>query len=186
MDNWCRLTDEYGRGDHCPSSWALGRDGMLLQDFQLSIFRTPNLASPRPGHAYQPRMMASQMVPVPCTPNSITLAAFEGGYDDPEYCAGAHDLVGKMPFGVQPGRLLRPWRVIDLMKRGTKLVTRPRASTGWRPDQSCSCACATARTRLSRWRCATSSSPRTSTTMTSWERWTYGFDEFKERVAWST
>lgn len=50
MDNWKDLTEKYGR-----KTMAIfvgtGRDGMLSQDFQLSIFRTPNLAYTQSGYA---------------------------------------------------------------------------------------------------------------------------------------
>mgnify|MGYP000286786350 CR=1 FL=1 len=123
MDNWRRLTDEYGR-ETMAIFVGTGRDGMLSQDFQLSIFRTPNLAYTQSGYAcYQPRMMASQMVLGALYPELDYAGGLEGGYDDPEYCVPELMILwGKMPLASNPDGFFGH-AVIDLMKRGMKIVT---------------------------------------------------------------
>lgn len=103
MDNWRRLTDEYGR-ETMAIFVGTGRDGMLSQDFQLSIFRTPNLAYTQSGYAcYQPRMMSSQMVLGALYPELDYAGGLEGGYDDPEYCVPELMVLwGKMPLASNP------------------------------------------------------------------------------------
>ena len=123
MDNWKRLTEQYGR-ETMAIFVGTGRDGMLSQDFQLSIFRTPNLAYTQSGYAcYQPRMMSSQMVLGALYPELDYAGGLEGGYDDPQYqVPELMVLWGKMPLASNPDGFFGH-AIIDLMKRGAKLVT---------------------------------------------------------------
>ncbi len=186
MDNWRRLTDEYGR-ETMAIFVGTGRDGMLSQDFQLSIFRTPNLAYTQSGYAcYQPRMMASQMVLGALYPELDYAGGLEGGYDDPEYCVPELMILwGKMPLASNPDGFFGH-AVIDLMKRGAKLVTiDPRVN--WLATRS------ELQLRLRNGTDAALAMAMCNIIISEdlydhdfVERWTYGFDEFKERVAYMT
>lgn len=184
MDNWKRLTAEYGR-----KTMAIfvgtGRDAMLSQDFQLSIFRTPNLAYTQSGYAcYQPRMTASNMVLGALYPELDYAGGLEGGYDDPEYVVPELMIMwGKMPLASNPDGMFGH-AVIDLMKRGAKLAcidprvnwltTRSVIHLRVRPGTDAALAMAMCNIVIS----------EDLYDHDMVDRWMYGFDEFKERVAY--
>lgn len=183
MDNWKRLTEEYGRKTMVIFA-GTGRDGMLSQDFQLSIFRTPNLAYCQSGYAcYQPRMMASQMVLGALYPELDYAGGLEGGYDDPEYKVPELMVMwGKAPLESNPDGFFGH-SVIDLMKRGAKLVTiDPRVN--WLSTRS------ELQLRLRNGTDGALAMAVCNILISEnlydadfVDRWTYGFDEFKERVS---
>ncbi len=186
MDNWKELTEKHGR-----KTMAIfvgtGRDGMLSQDLQLSIFRTPNLAYTQSGYAcYQPRMTASNMVLGALYPELDYAGGLPGGYDDPEYTVPELMVMwGKMPLASNPDGFFGH-SVIDLMKRGAKLVTiDPRVN--WlatrsvlqlrlRPGTDAALAMALCNIIIS----------EDLYDHDFVDRWTYGFDEFAERVSHMT
>ena len=124
MDKWDEITGKYGRKTMAIHV-GTGRDGMLSQDFQLSIFRTPNLAYTQSGYAcYQPRMMASQMVLGVLYPELDYAGGLEGGYDDPQYQVPELMVIwGKAPLESNPDGFFGH-SIIDLMKRGARLFIR--------------------------------------------------------------
>ncbi|HJI99570.1 MAG TPA: molybdopterin-dependent oxidoreductase [Coriobacteriaceae bacterium] len=182
MDNWKRLTDKYGR-----KTMAIfvgtGRDGMLSQDFQLSIFRTPNVAYTQSGYAcYQPRMTASNMVLGALYPEMDYAGGLPGGYDDPQYKVPELMVMwGKMPLASNPDGMFGH-AVIDLMKRGAKLAcidpritwlsTRSVLQLRVRPGTDAALAMAMCNIIIS----------EDLYDHDFVDRWTYGFDEFAERV----
>ena len=183
MDNWCRLTEKYGR-----KTMAIfvgtGRDGMLSQDFQLSIFRTPNLAYTQSGYAcYQPRMMSSQMVLGALYPELDYAGGLEGGYDDPEYQVPELMVMwGKAPLESNPDGFFGH-SVVDLMKRGARLISidprvnwlSSRAELHLRLRNGTDAALAMACCNII---------IKEGLYDADWmNAWTYGFNEFAERVA---
>ena len=163
MDKWDEITGKYGRKTMAIHV-GTGRDGMLSQDFQLSIFRTPNLAYTQSGYAcYQPRMMASQMVLGALYPELDYAGGLEGGYDDPQYQVPELMVIwGKAPLESNPDGFFGH-SIIDLMKRGARLFSvDPRVN--WLNSRS--------ELQL-----------RVRNDADFVEKWTYGFDEFKERVS---
>ena len=182
MDNWKRLTEKYGR-QTMAIFVGTGRDAMLSQDLQLSIFRTPNLAYTQSGYAcYQPRMTASNMVLGALYPELDYAGGLEGGYDDPQYQVPELMIMwGKMPLASNPDGFFGH-SVIDLMKRGAKLVCiDPRVN--WLSTRS------VLQIRLRPGTDAALAMAMCNIIITEdlydhdfVEKWTYGFDEFAERV----
>ena len=186
MENWKRTTEKYGR-----KTMAIfvgtGRDGMLSQDFQLSIFRTPNLSYTQSGYAcYQPRMMASQMVLGALYPELDYAGGLEGGYDDPEYqVPELMVLWGKAPLESNPDGFFGHC-IIDLMKRGARLISiDPRVN--WLNSRS------ELQLRLRNGTDAALAMACCNIIISEglydaeWvDAWTYGFNEFAERVAYMT
>ncbi len=182
MNNWKRLTEKYGRKTMIIFA-GTGRDAMLSQDFQLSIFRTPNLAYCQSGYAcYQPRNMSSQMVLGALYPEIDYAGGLEGGYDDPQYQVPELIVMwGKAPLESNPDGFFGH-SVIDLMKRGAKLVSidprvnwlNSRSVIQLRPRNGTDAALAMAFCNI-----IISEDLYDHDFI---ERWTYGFDQFKERV----
>lgn len=186
MDKWKVLTEEYGRKTMVIFV-GTGRDGMLSQDLQLSIFRTPNLAYTQSGYAcYQPRMTGSQMVLGALYPELDYAGGLEGGYDDPEYKVPELMVMwGKAPLESNPDGFFGHC-IIDLMKRGAKLVTiDPRIN--WLSTRS------ELQLRLRNGTDGALAMALCNIIISEglydadWvDKWCYGFDEFKERVAFMT
>ena len=183
MDKWDEITGKYGRKTMAIHV-GTGRDGMLSQDFQLSIFRTPNLAYTQSGYAcYQPRMMASQMVLGALYPELDYAGGLEGGYDDPQYQVPELMVIwGKAPLESNPDGFFGH-SIIDLMKRGARLFSvdprvnwlNSRSELQLRVRNGTDAALAMA--------CCNIIISEGLYDADFVEKWTYGFDEFKERVS---
>ena len=183
MTKWAEITGKYGRKTMAIHV-GTGRDGMLSQDFQLSIFRTPNLAYTQSGYAcYQPRMMSSQMVLGALYPELDYAGGLPGGYDDPEYQVPELMVVwGKAPLESNPDGFFGH-AIIDLMKRGARLIsidprinwlsTRSELQLRVRNGTDAALAMAVCNIIIK----------EDLYDHDFVERWTYGFDEFAERVA---
>ena len=164
-----------------------GRDGMLQQDLQMSIFRTPNQVYTQTGYAcYQPRMMASQMVLGALYPELDYAGGLPGGYDDPQYQVPELMVMwGKVPLASNPDGFFGH-SVIDLMKRGSRLMMiDPRIS--WLSTR------AELQLRVRNGTDAALGMAVCNIIIAEdlydhdfIDRWTYGFDEFKERVSLMT
>lgn len=181
--NWRELTGKYG--NECMAIHVgTGRDGMLGQNFAVAAFHTPNLAYTQSGYAcYQPRSMSTNMVLGGSYPEMDYAAGLEGGYDDPEYVVPECIVVwGKAPLASN-GDGLFGHAVVDLMKRGAKLIvvdprvqwlsTRAEVHLRVRPGTDCALAMAMCDIMI-----------REDLYDHDWvDKWVYGFDEFAERVA---
>lgn len=183
MSNWKRLTEKYGRKTMMIHV-GTGRDGMLSQDFQLSIFRTPNLAYTQSGYAcYQPRNMSSQMILGALYPEIDYAGGLEGGYDDPQFVNPELIVMwGKAPLESNPDGFFGH-AVIDLMKRGARLFSidprinwlSTRSELQLRPRNGTDAALAMAFCNII--------INEDLYDHDFVDRWVYGFDEFKERVS---
>lgn len=183
IDNWKRITDEYGK-ESMAIHVGTGRDGMLGQNFAVALFQTPNLAYTQSGYAcYQPRSMSTNMVLGGSYPEMDYAAGLPGGYDDPEYVVPECIIVwGKAPLASN-GDGLFGHAVVDLMKRGAKLIvvdprvqwlaTRAEYHLRVRPGTDCALAMAMCHVMITE-----------DLYDHEWvENWCYGFDEFAERCA---
>ncbi len=181
--NWRELTGKYG--NECMAIHVgTGRDGMLGQNFAVAVFQTPNLAYTQSGYAcYQPRSMSTNMVLGGSYPEMDYAAGLPGGYDDPEYVVPECIVVwGKAPLASN-GDGLFGHAVIDLMKRGAKLIvvdprvqwlsTRAAIHLRVRPGTDCALAMAMCHIMIT----------EDLYDHDFVDRWVYGFDEFAERVA---
>ncbi|MBQ9954951.1 MAG: molybdopterin-dependent oxidoreductase [Eggerthellaceae bacterium] len=179
---WKRITGKYG-----PTSvavWAgTGREGGTFMPYAAAIFATPNYCYTQSGYAcYLPRMAASAYVLGAVYPEIDFAGGLEGTYDNPEFVVPeVIMLVGKDPLPSNPDGFFGH-SVIDLMKRGAKLITvDPRSN--WVSTR------AEYNLRLR---------PGTDTALLmamlnviidedlydhEWvEKWTYGFEQLAERV----
>lgn len=162
-----------------------GRDaGIMGTEIAQNIFGSPNYATPLSGFAcYQPRNTATMSVLGAYYPEMDYGAGLPGGMDDPEFVVPEIIVMwGKYPL-VSNGDGLFGHAVIDLMKRGTKIISvDPRVT--WLSTRS-------------EWHLRLR--PGTDTAMAmAWlnaimnegiydkefvDLWCYGFDELKEAVA---
>ncbi|WP_165047158.1 MULTISPECIES: molybdopterin dinucleotide binding domain-containing protein [unclassified Adlercreutzia] len=182
VSEWRRLTEKYGKETFAVFV-GTGRDGMLQQDYILSVFSTPNLACGLSGFAcYQPRMMAANMTIGALYPEIDYAGGLEGGYDDPSYTPPKTIVIwGKMPLASN-GDGMFGHAVIDLMKRGAKIIsvdprvnwlaTRSEVQLRVRPGTDAAMAMAWANIIIS----------EDLYDHDFVENWCYGFDEFSERV----
>ena len=120
---WKRITGKYG-----PTSvavWAgTGREGGTFMPYAAAVFATPNYCYTQSGYAcYLPRMAASAYVLGAVYPEVDFAGGLEGTYDHPEFkVPEVIMLVGKDPLPSNPDGFFGH-SVIDLMKRGAKLIT---------------------------------------------------------------
>ena len=198
-DKWERITwDEafaivkekrdYFRDTYGPECMAVfsgtGRSGgILVSDMAQAVLGTPNACYTQSGYAcYQPRSMSCSHVLGAYYPEMDYAGGLEGTYDNPAYqVPGVMVMWGKMPLASN-GDGLWGHAVIDLMKRGAKLISvDPRVN--WLATR------AEVHLRVR---------PGTDTAMAmAWlsiiinedlydhdfvEKWTYGFDEFAARI----
>jgi len=198
-DKWVRITwDEayetikakrdYFRDTYGPECMAVfsgtGRSGgILVADMAQAVLGTPNACYTQSGYAcYQPRSMSCSHVLGAYYPEMDYAGGLEGTYDNPNYKVPEVIVMwGKMALASN-GDGLFGHAVIDLMKRGAKLISvDPRVN--WLSTRSA----VHVRVR-----------PGTDTAMAmAWlsviisedlydhdfvEKWTYGFDEFCNRI----
>ncbi len=198
-DKWERITwDEafaivkekrdYFRDTYGPECMAVfsgtGRSGgILVSDMAQAVLGTPNACYTQSGYAcYQPRSMSCSHVLGAYYPEMDYAGGLEGTFDNPAYCVPEVMVMwGKMPLASN-GDGLFGHAVIDLMKRGAKLISvDPRVN--WLATR------AEVHLRVR---------PGTDTAMAmAWlsiiinedlydhdfvEGWCYGFDEFAARI----
>ncbi len=138
-DKWERITwDEayalirekrdYFRDTYGPESMAVfcgtGRSGgIMAQDMAQAVLGTPNACYTQSGFAcYQPRSMSCSHVLGAYYPELDYAGGLEGTYDNPVYCVPEVIVCwGKQPLASN-GDGLFGHVVIDLMKRGAKLI----------------------------------------------------------------
>ena len=177
------FTNTYGA--ECMAAYnGTGRSGgIMVNDMAQSLLRTPNALTALTGFAcYQPRSQACNGVLGAYYPEMDYAGGLPGTYDNPAYTVPEIIVTwGKMPLASN-GDGLFGHAVLDLMKRGSKLIcVDPRVT--W---LSTRCTCHL-RVR-----------PGTDTAMAmAWlsiiinedlydhdfvERWTYGFAEFAARI----
>ena len=139
-DKWERITwDEafaivkekrdYFRDTYGPECMAVfsgtGRSGgILVSDMAQAVLGTPNACYTQSGYAcYQPRSMSCSHVLGAYYPEMDYAGGLEGTYDNPAYqVPGVMVMWGKMPLASN-GDGLWGHAVIDLMKRGAKLIS---------------------------------------------------------------
>lgn len=182
VSKWRELTAQYGR-ETFSVFVGTGRDGMLQQDYILSVFKTPNLACGLSGFAcYQPTMMTATMTIGALYPEMDFAAGLEGGYDDPQYVTPQMIVVwGKAPLQCNDAGMFGH-SVIDLMQRGAHIIsvdprvtwlsTRADIQLRLRPGTDAAMAMAWANIIIS----------EDLYDHEFVEKWCYGFDEFAERV----
>ncbi|MBR5258992.1 MAG: molybdopterin-dependent oxidoreductase, partial [Eggerthellaceae bacterium] len=118
-----RITEKYG-----PTSvavWAgTGREGGTFMPYAAAVFSTPNYCYTQSGYAcYLPRMAASAYVLGAVYPEIDFAGGLKDTYDNPEFkVPECIMLVGKDPLPSNPDGLFGH-SVLDLMKRGAKLIT---------------------------------------------------------------
>jgi anaerobic selenocysteine-containing dehydrogenase len=173
-------------GPECMAAYSgTGRNGgIMVQEFAHDVLGTPNACYTQSGYAcYTPRAAATAAITGCYYPEIDYAGGVEGTYDNPDYkVPEVIVLWGKEPLPSN-GDGLFGHAVIDLMKRGTKIISiDPRVN--WLATRSA----VHLRVR-----------PGTDTAMgMAWlniimneelydhdfvENWCYGFDELKERVA---
>jgi anaerobic selenocysteine-containing dehydrogenase len=179
---------DYFRDTYGPECMAVlsgtGRSGgIMVSDMAQAVLGTPNACYTQSGYAcYQPRSAACSHVLGAYYPEMDYAGGLEGTYDNPAFTVPEVIVVwGKEPLPSN-GDGLWGHAVIDLMKRGAKLITvDPRVN--WLSTRSA----VQCRVR-----------PGTDTALAmAWlniiisedlydhdfvEKWCYGFDEFAERV----
>lgn len=182
-ENVDRIKEEYGP-ESIMVNCGTGRDGGVMgQDFAQGLLGSPNACYTQSGFAcYQPRSCATTCVLGAYYPEIDYAGGLPGGYDDPAYTRPEVIVIwGKEPLPSN-GDGLFGHAVIDLMRRGTKIISiDPRVN--WLSTR----AAIHLRVR-----------PGTDTAMAmAWlwvlinedlydhdfvDKWCYGFDEFAARI----
>ena len=175
--------DTYGAESIAVFSGTGRSGGILVSDMAQAVLGTPNACYTQSGYAcYQPRSMSCSHVLGAYYPEMDYAGGLEGTYDNPAFqVPGVMVMWGKMPLASN-GDGFFGHAVIDLMKRGAKLISvDPRVN--WLSTRS------VVHLRVR---------PGTDTAMAmAWlwviinedlydhdfvEKWTYGFDEFAARI----
>ncbi|MCI2242486.1 molybdopterin-dependent oxidoreductase [Adlercreutzia faecimuris] len=175
--------DTYGAESMAVFSGTGRSGGILVSDMAQAVLGTPNACYTQSGYAcYQPRSMSCSHVLGAYYPEMDYAGGLEGTYDNPAFIVpGVMVMWGKMPLASN-GDGFFGHAVIDLMKRGAKLISvDPRVN--WLSTR------AVVHLRVR---------PGTDTAMAmAWlsviinedlydhdfvEKWTYGFDEFAARI----
>lgn len=161
-----------------------GRDGGIeIQEYCHSCLGTPNAAYTQSGYAcYIPRRTATAYIIGGAYPEMDYAGGLEGTYDNPEYVLPELLVLwGKEPLPSNPDGLFGH-AIIDLMKRGTKIVSvDPRVN--WLSTRA-----------VKRLRLRPGTDPALAMAMLNVivsenlydhdfvDKWCYGFDEMAERV----
>ena len=121
-----RITAQYGR-ESIVCFVGTGREGGTMAPFGSRMLCTPNFCYTQSGYAcYVPRMAASSYLLGVAYPEIDYAGGLPGRYDDPEYEIPECVVVwGKDPLPSNPDGLFGH-ALIDLMRRGTRLISRPR------------------------------------------------------------
>ena len=182
-DNVVRLVEEHGAECIVGLNGTGRSGGIILNDLVQACLGSPNATTPLSGFAcYQPRSVACSGVLGAYYPEIDYAGGLEGTYDNPAYTVPEVIVCwGKMPLASN-GDGLWGHAVIDLMKRGAKLIcVDPRIT--WLSTR------AEIQLRVR---------PGTDTALAmAWlhviineglydhdfvDRWCYGFDEFAQRL----
>lgn len=117
------ITGKYGK--ECFVNFGgTGREGgVACMTYTAMVWQTPNACYTQSGYAcYFPRLAASSLTAGIVYPEMDYAGCLPGRYDDPEYHVPECIICwGKMPLASNPDGLFGH-AVIDLMKRGSKLV----------------------------------------------------------------
>ena len=118
------FTKEYGAESIAVFSGTGRSGGILCQELAHKVLRTPNACYTQSGFAcYQPRSVACSHVLGAYYPEIDYAGGLEGTYDNPEWvCPEVIVVWGKEPLKSN-GDGLFGHAVIDIMKRGAKLIT---------------------------------------------------------------
>ena len=171
-----------------PESMAVfsgtGRSGgIMCQEMAQRVLGTPNACYTQSGFAcYQPRSAACSHILGAYYPEIDYAGGLEGTYDNPEWvCPEVMVMWGKMPLASN-GDGLWGHAVIDIMKRGAKLITvDPRVS--WLSSKSeiqLRVRVGTDTAMLMAWLWVIINEDLYDHDFV--DRWTYGFDEFAARI----
>lgn len=116
------ITEQYGRESIVVFA-GTGREGGTMAPFGSRMLCTPNYCYSQSGYAcYVPRMAASSYLLGAAYPEIDYAGGLPGRYDDPEYEIPECIVVwGKEPLASNPDGLFGH-AVIDLMRRGTRLI----------------------------------------------------------------
>jgi len=182
-ENRDRIAEQYGIESIAVFSGTGRSGGILVADMAQAVLGTPNACYTQSGYAcYQPRSMSCSHVLGAYYPELDYAGGLEGTYDNPVYKVPEVTVMwGKMALASN-GDGLWGHAVIDLMKRGAKLISvDPRVN--WLATR------AEVHLRVR---------PGTDTAMAmAWlsiiinedlydhdfvEKWTYGFNEFAARI----
>lgn len=124
-----RITDKYGK-ESVVCFAGTGRQGGTMMPFGCATFGTPNMVDGLSGSAcYMPRLTVCSYILGASYPEIDYAGALPGRYDDPSYeIPGCIICWGKDPLPSNPDGL---WghSIIELMKRGTKIITIDPRST---------------------------------------------------------
>ncbi len=124
-----RITEQYGR-ESVIGFAGTGRQGGIMMPMGCATYGTPNMVDGLSGSAcYMPRLTVCSYILGATYPEIDYAGALPGRYDDPAYeVPGCIICWGKDPLPSNPDGL---WghAVVELMKRGTKIITiDPRAT----------------------------------------------------------
>lgn len=119
-----RLSKEYGPECIIGLNGTGRSGGIILNDLIQACLGSPNATTPLSGFAcYQPRSVACSGVLGAYYPEMDYAGGLEGTYDNPAYCVPEVMVMwGKMPLASN-GDGLFGHSVIDLMKRGAKVIS---------------------------------------------------------------
>lgn len=122
-ENYDRLTKKYGR-ETCVVFVGTGREGGTFNPYGSVMLGTPNYCYTQSGYAcYIPRLAASSYIVGAAYPEIDYACALPERYDDPAYTLPECVIMwGKMPLASN-GDGLFGHAVIDMMKRGTRLIS---------------------------------------------------------------
>lgn len=168
-DNVRRVTDEYG-SNSIVTFVGTGREaGNWGPTMSCRVFNSPNICYMQTGWScYGPRMACTSYVLGAPYPELDYASQFPDSYDDPRWkCPEVIMIWGKEPLKSNPDGF---WghSIVDMYAMGAKFIVSTRASRGRPHAPRSGFRSVPAPMPLWAWPCATSSSPRTSTTMTSW------------------
>ncbi len=171
-----------------PESMAVfsgtGRSGgIMCQEMAQRVLGTPNACYTQSGFAcYQPRSAACSHILGAYYPEMDYAGGLEGTYDNPEWvCPEVIVMWGKMPLASN-GDGLWGHAVIDIMKRGAKLITvDPRVHwLSTRSEIHLRVRVGTDTAMLMAWLWVIINEDLYDHDFV--EKWTYGFDEFAARI----
>lgn len=118
-----RITERYGR-ESIMAIAGTGRQGGVMMTYGCATFGTPNMVDGLSGSAcYMPRLTVCSYVLGATYPEIDYAGALPNRYDDERYTIPECIMVwGKDPLPSNPDGLFGH-SIIDLMKRGTKIIT---------------------------------------------------------------
>nr|MCR5846041.1 molybdopterin-dependent oxidoreductase [bacterium] len=179
---------EFFKKEYGPESIAVfsgtGRSGgIMCQEMAQTVLGTPNACYTQSGFAcYQPRSAACSHVLGAYYPEIDYAGGLEGTYDNPAWkCPEVIVVWGKMPLASN-GDGLWGHSVLEIMKRGAKLITvDPRVTwLSTRSEIQLRCRVGTDAAMIMAWLWVIINEDLYDHDFV--EKWTYGFEEFKARI----